>query len=155
MENNENKIKWSDFIDKKQQRSKLFEVAFTHPSYKGYNPHVETNEILELIGDKVLDLILYHFLFLRYEHTISKKDMDDARQELMSKQGLKIIFDIFNLEKYLIKPPNHFLELSPGVKHNIVEALIGAIYLEEGFEIVFKFVTELIDKGYFVDSSED
>ena len=83
MKNNKNK--WSDFINKKQQKSKLFEVAFTHPSYKGYNSYVKTNEILELIGDKVLDLILYHFLFLRYTHTISKKEMDDARQELMSK----------------------------------------------------------------------
>jgi len=101
-----------------------------------------------------LDLVLYHFLFLRYAHTISKKEMDDARQELMSRQGLKIIFDLFNLEKYIIKPPNYILEFNPKVKHNIVEALIGAIYFEEGFEFVYKFVIELIDKGYFIDNSE-
>jgi len=148
MKKNETKKKWSDFIDKKQQSSKLFEVAFTHPSYKGYSSHVETNEILELIGDKVLDLVLYHFLYIKYAHTISKKEMDDARQKLMSKRGLTTTFDTFNLEKYLIKPPNHFLELNSGVKHNIVESLIGAIYLEEGFELVFKFITELLDKEY-------
>lgn len=145
MENNENKIKWLDFIDKKQQSSKLFEVAFTHPSCKGYSSHIETNEILELIGDKVLDLVLYHFLYIKDAHTISKKDMDDARQKLMSKWGLSTTFNIFNLEKYIIKPPNHFLELTPGVKHNIVEALVGAIYLEEGINLVFKFITELLD----------
>ena len=146
MENNEIKNNWSDFIDKKQKSSKLFKVAFTHPSYKGYNSHVETNKILELIGDKVLDLVLYHFLYLKYKYSISKKEMDNARQKLMSKQGLEPIFNTLYLEKYLIKPPNHILELNPGVKHNIVEALIGAIYLEDGIELVFKFITNLLEK---------
>lgn len=145
MKNNDTKNKWSDYINKKQQSSKLFQVAFTHPSCKGYNSDIESNEILELIGDKVLDLVLYHFLYIKYAHKISKKEMDDARQKLMSKQGLAPNFNIFNLEKYLIKPPNHYLELSSGVKHNIVEALVGAIYLEEGIELVFKFITELLD----------
>jgi len=146
MSKNELQFKWLDFIDKKQHQSQLFKVAFTHPSYKGYNSSVDTNEILELIGDKVLDLILYHFLYKKYANTISKEHMDNSRKKLMSAAGLAKIFDSFNLKKFLVKPPNYDLPLSPNVKHNIVESLIGAIYLEDGYDIAFKFIAELLKK---------
>jgi len=149
MSKNELKFNWLDYIDKKQLQSKKFKIAFTHPSNKGYNASIDTNERLELIGDKVLDLVLYHFLYKKYKNTISKGKMDNLRQELMSAIGLSKIFDFINLGDFLIKPPNYNLPLSPKVKHNIVESLIGAIFLEDGYEIAFKFIIELFEKVEF------
>ncbi len=140
--NNAHKLKWSNYIYKKQNNSKMFKLAFTHTSYKGL--YVETNEILELIGDKVLDLILYHLLYKTHASTISKIEMDNKRQKLMSATGLEIIFDTFNLGNFMIKPPNHYLPLNPKVKHNIVEALCGAIYLEDGYKTAYEFITLFI-----------
>lgn len=140
------KNKWSEYIHNKRNTSKLFEIAFTHPSCKGFSSQLITNETIELIGDKVLDLVLYHYLHTKYRFTISKKQMDDFRKKLMSKSGLEKLFDAFNLKNYLIKPPNHKLTLSPKVKHNIVESLFGAIYIEDGISKVSEFMTDLLNR---------
>jgi ribonuclease-3 len=142
--NSEQKLKWSDYIYKKQNESKMFKIAFTHPSYKIQGSSVETNDNLELIGDKVLDLVLYQNLYKKYENTISKHQMDNLRQRLMSKTGLAYLFDVLNLEPFVNKPPKYDLTFNPTVKHNIVESLIGATYLEEGYELAYKFIIELV-----------
>lgn len=146
MSENDIILKWVDFFNKKKENSQIFKTSFIHPSYKGYNPMVETNENLELIGDRVLDLTLYHYLYNKFTDSISKKQMDDLRQKLLSATGLEKIFDALNLEKSVEKPPNHKLTFNSKVKHNIVEALVGATYLEDGYEIAYNFITELLKK---------
>ncbi len=146
MNNNITKLKWINYIENKKNLSQMFKVAFTHTSFKGLNSSVETNANLELIGDKVLDLALYDYLYSKFSNSISKKQMDDYRQKLLSKTGLEKIFNILDLEKFVVKPPNHKLEFNPKVKHNIVEALTGAIYLEDGYKDAYNFLNELLIK---------
>lgn len=143
---NKSKMTLLDYIKENKDKSKLIDLAFIHPSIKGSNPSAITNEVLELIGDKVLDLALYDYLYKKYWNSISKEKMDDRRKKLLSKKGLAKIFDNLNLSNFIVKPPNHYLPLNNEVKHNIVESIIGAIFQEVGYLVTYKYIIEIIEK---------
>lgn len=121
----------------------LLIVAFTHRSY--LNEHKksvkEHNERMEFLGDAVLELVVTEHLYLNYiepEGLLTNWRSALVRTESLSEAAIKL-----NLEDYL--------RLSRGEKNgserarrqimaNVLESVIGAIYLDRGYESAKKFV---------------
>lgn len=125
----------------------LLTTAFTHRSY--LNEHRKTvqthNERLEFLGDAVLELVVTEYLYGNYqepEGTLTNWRSSLVRTESISAAAAKCGFE-------------PLLRLSRGEKRgseraraqilaNTFEAVIGALYLDQGYETAKKFITETI-----------
>ena len=128
------------------KNEKLITEALTHRSYsKDFN-----NERLEYLGDAVLDLIvgeyLYH-LFPEAEEGILSK----LRAALVNEEAFTKLAKRLNLGKYLLLSPaeeNNRGREKPSILSSAFEALIGALYLEAGFEKAKETALKLIKEEY-------
>jgi ribonuclease-3 len=122
----------------------LLESAFTHRSYINENraPGREHNERLEFLGDAVLELVVTEFLFAKYPEK-PEGDLTAYRAALVN--TISISDAAAKLEM------NEFLLLSRGesrdtgrarsiILANAFEALIGALYLDQGYVTAKDFI---------------
>lgn len=118
-------------IEDKLKKS-IFKKAFTDPSYD--NTKKLTNDRLEAIGDRLLDFILFDRLYNQTE--LNKEEMDNIRQKWLDEYGLAKIYDLLefkNFEKHIKHQKG--LTINNKVKHRIIEALFGAIFIDGGAHI--------------------
>jgi ribonuclease-3 len=125
----------------------LLVTAFTHRSY--LNEHKKTvrehNERLEFLGDAVLELVVTEFLFAKYddpEGVLTNWRSSLVRTESIGSAAIKYGFE-------------PLLRLSRGEKRgtdraraqilaNSFEAVIGALYLDQGYQAAKVFITDSI-----------
>ena len=129
------------------QDGMLLDEALTHPSasYKDGNSGILVNyERLEFLGDSVLGLVVAEYLLKKFpnekEGEISKRHSGIVSGFSLAKIGRKI-----NIGNHLVMAKGE--ELSGGREndHNIedaVEAVMGAIYLDGGYDEVKKFIQD-------------
>ncbi|MEK9959482.1 MAG: ribonuclease III domain-containing protein, partial [Pelagibacteraceae bacterium] len=120
----------------------LLQKAFTHKSISKENEL--NNERLEFLGDRVLGLVIANYLNEKYPED-SEGSLDKKLAALVNKEICSNIILSFNLHK--------FINLSKSQKKNkagnkkiygdLCESLIGAIFLDKGFEISKKVILEL------------
>ncbi len=125
----------------------LLVMAFTHRSY--VNEHKKSsdghNERLEFLGDAVLELVVTEFLYTQYEEP--EGILTNWRSALVRTESIGAAAAKLNFET--------MLRLSRGEKRgserarqqilaNSFEAVIGAIYLDQGYELAKKFITDNI-----------
>ncbi len=126
----------------------LIQKAFVHKSY--VNEHrdsgIKHNERLEFLGDAVLELSTTAHLFKNCpKHDEGK--MTSFRSALVKGENLSKIAKELNLGKHLLL--SHGEAKSGGrnknyILANTMEALIGAIYLDQGYEVADKFIEKFI-----------
>ena len=115
---------------------KLLTKCFTH---KSYNP-VENNEKLEFLGDRVLGLIISQNL-LKFFPNDKEGDLDKKLASLVNKKQCAIIAKDINLQEFiLIKNSNIKANIENKVLSDCLESVIGCIYLDQGLEVVEKFI---------------
>lgn len=114
----------------------LFKQAFMHRS----NPEISnerSNERLEFLGDALLSMITAEFLFQKYlykdEGFLTKMRAKIVRRSSLNTIGQDMGLDIF-LKQY------NQVHLSDSMLGNALEALVGAIYIEKGYEYTRDFV---------------
>lgn len=125
----------------------LLERAFIHRSYLNEHPKLglEHNERLEFLGDAVLELVVTDYLYRNYPNP--EGDLTNWRSALVKTESLAAVASKLGLSE-------HF-KLSRGeakgnarshalISANAVEALIGAIYLDQGYDKAAEFITEQI-----------
>lgn len=118
----------------------FYHQAFLHKSAIKDNElkSFESNERLEFLGDAVLDIIISHYLFTKFP----LKDegyLTQLRSRLVSRQTLNNLGVKIGL-KELIK--SNLDKESKTVYGDALEALIGAIYLDQGYLFSQKFVEQ-------------
>ncbi|MCP4355215.1 MAG: ribonuclease III [Proteobacteria bacterium] len=126
----------------------LLKQAFVHRSY--LNEHhsfsMEHNERLEFLGDAVLELVVTEFLYKNYKNP--EGEMTNWRASLVNSQSLAETGRELKLEKYLLLSKGESKDKNPKARNyilaNTVEAVIGAIYLDSGFEPTAEFITKHI-----------
>ncbi|GIW65238.1 MAG: ribonuclease 3 [Candidatus Parcubacteria bacterium] len=132
------------------KNKKLLLEALTHRSYLNENPKwsVGNNERLEYLGDAVLELAVTEFLFLKYpKYNEGKLTM--LRAALVNYQNLAKIARQINLDKFILTSKGEKKDIAKAwdvILANAFEALIGAIYLDQGFEIAQKFIKKFVIK---------
>lgn len=122
----------------------LLKKALTHSSYVHEHPRqqLEHNERLEFLGDAVLELVVTAYLFAEFPQK-PEGELTSYRAALVNANTLGYLATDLKMEQYLL--------LSRGIKKdlararlfilaNAFEALVGAIYLDQGYEGVAKFI---------------
>lgn len=123
-----------------------FRLAFAHkstPSDKSYA--MQNNERLEYLGDAVLGTIVAEYLFKKYPNA-DEGFLTKMRSKIVKRQSLNLIGDSMGLDSLLNEFNN--TRLSRSMLGNAVEALVGAIYLECGYDCTRKFVIRKILRRY-------
>lgn len=121
----------------------LYSTALTHRSYLNENRKiVEHNERLEFLGDAVLQMVITKYLFIRFPEG-SEWYLTSIRAALVNRDMLFEVARNLELWKYL-KLSKWEIKSNGRDSHyilaNAVEALIGAIYLDQWIEKVEIFI---------------
>jgi len=136
----------------------LLNTALTHTSYA--NEHkdraVHDNERLEFLGDAVLDLVVGEYLFRRFPDW-PEGDLTRAKASAVCKPACAECAAKFHVGDFLLLGKGE--EMSGGrtrvsLLGNAFESIIGAIYLDNNYEVAAKFILshmqkflDLIDQG--------
>jgi ribonuclease-3 len=121
--------------------------AFCHASYvnEQVDGDLEDNERLEFLGDAVLDLVISHLL-MRYFEDAREGDLSKFRAMLVDEAGLYEVAQRLGLGEYLLLGKGEEQTLGrekPSILADTTEALIGAIYLDGGFDREKEMIEEL------------
>jgi len=113
-----------------------------HPEFAGQH-----NERLEFLGDAVLEIVVTEYLFLNYPDT-PEGDLTNWRASLVNAKMLYLIAMELGLEEYLYLSRGEAKDKNKKSRHyilaNAVEALIGAIYIDQGLAIAKAFILDKI-----------
>ncbi|MFC1918041.1 ribonuclease III [Chloroflexota bacterium] len=128
----------------------LLEQALVHSSYLNENPHFTTghNERMEFLGDAILGLVIAEKLYQDFpEH--SEGEMSKYRAALVSRDALNVVAQKINLGEYLYLGKGE--EAGGGRKNpanlaGAMEAIIAAIFLDQGLAISRDFIVKYWDK---------
>ena len=125
----------------------FYERALTHSSCTKDDPKVLDNERLEFLGDAVLKLVFSNFLFIKYPKE-QEGMLTKYRARLISDDLLaQISRDIKLTELIQIGSSLKSVSSLPdSVCGDALEAMIGAIYLDIGYDPVEKFILKAWDK---------
>lgn len=137
--------------------------ALVHRSYLNENRDFELahNERLEFLGDAVLELVVTEYLFENYLNP--EGELTNWRAALVNAKMCSTVASDIGLENYLFL--SHGESKDAGTKAreyilaNVLEAVIGAIYIDQGWDAAKQFVTtfvisklpEVLDQGLWMD----
>ncbi|MCH9755737.1 MAG: ribonuclease III [Gammaproteobacteria bacterium] len=122
------------------QSEATLKQALTHRSFGA--PH---NERLEFLGDSILNLVIANALFKRYPN-LKEGELSPLRAELVKGETLAVIAKELDLGEYLLLGPG---EIKTGgakrtsILADTLEAILGAVFLDGGFEITEKLVLNI------------
>jgi len=128
------------------QNTTLLDLALTHSSYVNESHSVShDNERLEFLGDSVLGLCISHILYERFP---SRHEGELARMKsiLVSEATLSRVAATLSLSDYLLLgkgEENSGGRRKPAILADAIEALLGAYYLDSGFEAAKALIVRL------------
>ncbi len=129
----------------------LFKLAFYHKSTFTTRAYAITNnERLEFLGDAVLSSIVAEYLFRKYPNS-DEGFMTKMRSKIVKRNSLDAIGDRMGLDMFL--STFNQTKLSKSMLGNALEALVGALYIELGYEKTQYFVINKILRKY-IDINE-
>jgi ribonuclease III len=126
-------------------RLSLFKTAFYHKSMTNETPGKPTNERLEYLGDAILSTIVAEYLFKKYPNK-DEGFLTKMRSKIVKRQTLNEIADRMGLD--VILSEYSMGKMSSAMLGNAFEALIGAIYIEFGYEKTKNYVIRNILMKY-------
>jgi len=148
------------FLEDKQlpySSNELITMALTHPSYAQEKNTVANNQRPEFLGDAVLNLVVAEYLYNHYGRK-AEGELTKIRAKVVCEDALAIFARNINLGQYLLLGRGE--EMSGGRKRksilaDAVEAVIGAIYLDQGLETVQRFIITQLEELIIETASGD
>lgn len=127
----------------------LLAQALTHSSYANENPGIvpSSNERLEFLGDAVLDLIVAENLYRDFP-SINEGEMTRLRSLLVRQDTLARVAESIGLGNYLYLGKGEEASNGKGKPANLArafEALVAAIYLDQGYSAAEQLILDLLD----------
>ena len=124
----------------------LFKLAFFHKStFTSRDYAVANNERLEFLGDAVLSTIVGEYLFKKYPNS-DEGFLTKMRSKIVKRNSLDEIADKMGLDLFLAN--YNQTRLSKSMLCNALEALVGAVYIEVGYEKTKTYVIRRILRKY-------
>lgn len=142
----------------------LLEQAFTHRSYLNENRDAarEHNERLEFLGDAVLELVVTEFLYSKYPEK-PEGELTAVRAALVNTVSISDAATHLGINDYLLLSRGESKDTGRArniILANAFEALIGALYLDGGYEPAKQFIAnqlfhkteEVVEKRLWQDA---
>ncbi|MBP9701682.1 MAG: ribonuclease III [Candidatus Pacebacteria bacterium] len=144
----------------------LLRQACTHRSYINENRGLGLghNERLEFLGDAVLELAVTNFLYHKFPDR-AEGDLTAYRSALVNTNSLSKVGEIMGINPYLLMSKGETKDVGRArsiIIADAVEAIIGAIYTDQGYGIAANFVSrnllevvdidEIVDKKLWLDA---
>lgn len=121
----------ADIVGFTPSNLQIFKQAFSHKSAVDPKLHtVTSNERLEYLGDSILSTIVAEYLFQKYPNS-DEGFLTKMRSKIVKRKTLNRIADDMGID--VVLQENNDTRLSESMKGNALEALVGAIYIERGF----------------------
>ena len=145
------------------KNTQIFDEVFTHRSYLNEHKSVahNHNERLEFLGDAVLELVVTEHLYKTYPNP--EGELTNWRSAIVKGEMISQVSRQLNLGSFLKMSKGE--EQSGGKERNLIlanlfEALIGGIYLDEGYAKESQFIhtylipklKKIIEEGTYIDS---
>ncbi len=130
-------------IDVKFNNIDLLCQSMVHRSYLNENPkfHLDHNERLEFLGDAVLELVVTDYLYKNYSKP--EGELTSFRAALVNSEMLSKRAGLLGIEEYLMLSRGEAKDKGKArqfILENAFEALVGAIYLDQGYEKAAEFI---------------
>ncbi|HEY9481225.1 MAG TPA: ribonuclease III [Candidatus Paceibacterota bacterium] len=142
----------------------LLKQAFTHRSYINENRgmRMEHNERLEFLGDAVLELVVTDFLYKKYPEN-PEGELTTYRSALVNAITLAEVASNLSMNDFLLLSRGEAKDTGRARQYilaNTFEAVVGAMYLDQGYETaktfiernIFVFADKMIARGNLVDA---
>lgn len=123
----------------------LFELALTHRSLK--EPIDQNNERLEFLGDAILSSLVAEYLFKRYPYK-EEGFLTEMRSKMVNRNQLNDIAIRMGLNKLALFNRSDGALRNSQIFGNTLEALVGAIYLDQGYAQTDKWVLRNLIQPY-------
>ncbi len=141
----------------------LLVQALVHRSFLNENREfpLAHNERLEFLGDAVLELVVTEFLFANYLNP--EGELTNWRAALVNAKMCALVGNEIGFEEYLFLSRGESQDSNSKAREyilaNAVESIIGAIYIDQGWEISKQFILrwivsklgEVLDLGLWMD----
>jgi len=124
----------------------VFKTSLTHKSIANTSENLISNERLEFLGDTILDAVVADFLY----HKFPEEDegyLTKVKSKVVSRKTLAGIAASMKISEHIIYQKGRSIRLST-LEGNAFEAVIGAIYLDGGYEAVKKSVFHTILRNH-------
>ena len=126
----------------------LLYEAFTHSSY--VNEHrrklFTDNERLEFLGDAVLELSVSKYLFEKFPH-MSEGELTKLRASIVCEPSLVVFANELNFGQFVLLGKGEELtggRERPALLADVFESFVGALYLDQGLDIVVGFLERIV-----------
>ena len=125
---------------------KLLKEAFTHRSYINENKNCgwSHSERLEFLGDAVLELVATDYLFHKYPD-VTEGELTSYRAALVNTQSISEGANQWGMNEYLLLSKGEAKDEGKARQYILAdtfEAVIGAVYLDKGYEIAQDFIAK-------------
>jgi len=126
----------------------LLKQAFIHRSFINENPGtgMSHNERLEFLGDAVLELIVTDFLYKKYPG-YTEGELTALRSALVNAITISEVASKLGMNDYLLLSKGESKDNGKARQYilaNTYEALVGAIYLDQGYKTVESFIAKTL-----------
>ena len=112
----------------------LYHEALTHKSVRGRIVH---NERLEFLGDAIFGSVVADFVFREFPNE-NEGFLTQTRSKIVSRKTLNNIALQINLNTVL----KHQVNSNRSIFGNALEALIGAVYLDKGYQFTSNYILD-------------
>ena len=112
--------------------TELYKEALTHRSIRSRTKH---NERLEFLGDAIFGSVVSELVFIEFPKE-SEGFLTQTKAKIVSRKTLNKIALKNNLDSIL----KHQVNSNPSIFGNALEALIGAIFLEKGYQFTSNYI---------------
>jgi ribonuclease III len=142
----------------------LLKQAFTHRSYINENKSLklEHNERLEFLGDAVLELVITDYLYGLLKDS-NEGELTTLRSVLVNADTCSRVAQSLDFNEFLLLSKGEAKDTGRARQYilaNTLEAVIGAIYVDQGYEVAKKFILthvaslapEIIKTGGWTDA---
>ncbi|MDB5194610.1 MAG: Ribonuclease 3 [Parcubacteria group bacterium] len=142
----------------------LLRQAFTHRSYLNENraSGLEHNERLEFLGDAVLELVITDYLYKRFTE-MNEGELTSLRSALVNWDTCATVATSLGANDFLLLSKGETKDTGRARQYilaNTLEAIIGALYMDQGFEVAREFISKhiaslaenIIEKGTWIDA---
>lgn len=126
----------------KINNKELLQVALTHSSYANECKDAMHYERLEFLGDAVLEIITSEYFYLNTD--FKEGVMTKLRANYVCEKALATYAKELGINKYVRLGHGQMHNLNDTILADVFEAIVGCIYLDQGFEVAKKYVDSII-----------